>query len=51
MRGAEKSLRAKKGSWLYDASNSTSRRKIKRGRNKEIRQILKKDSRKEFEAV
>jgi len=37
--------RTKKGAWLYDASKSVSRRKIKRARNKEVRRILRKEAR------
>lgn len=37
--------KTKKGAWLYDASNSVTRKKIKRARNKEIRRVLQKEIR------
>ena len=43
--GCNKTRRDK---WLYDATNKVARKRVKRGRNKELRRILESEVRKDF---
>ena len=43
-----KPIHPKAESWLYDASNTDSRKRLKRLRNKAIRALLKHHQNKEF---
>lgn len=40
--------KTRRGGWLYDATNKAARNRVKRGRNKELRQMLGAEVRKDF---